>query len=105
MLLLYASGGLIIVTTSGRICSSIENTRVNCSSKDFRGSTLVGDKHVSNTDLGSDDKLNDCFFFVLGVLLDVRNNRLRFSVDVTDAVLLLISFSRGGLPVFCGSEF
>lgn len=41
-------------------------------------------------------KLKECFFLPLGVLLDALNNLLRFST---------VSFSRGGLPVFCGSEF
>lgn len=101
-----ASGGLIIVTTSGSIVSSVEKTRVNWSSNDFRGSTFVGDKHVSNTDFDSTaDKLNDCFFLLPGVLLEVRNRRLRFSLTGATVAVVVTSFSRGGLPVFCGSEF
>lgn len=61
---------------------------------------MVGDRHDSNTDFGSADKLSDCFFLpaLLGVLLDARNNLFRRSINVGG------SFSRGGLPVFCGSD-
>lgn len=119
------SGGPTMANTSGRMASSVENVRVNWSSNDLRGSTFVGDKHVSNTDFGgSADKLNDCFFLpldiiacadtfelavvdelmpaaaaaLLGVLLTARNNFDRRS---------FASLSRGGLPVLvfiCGSE-
>lgn len=97
------SGGPIIATVSGNIASSVENVRVNWSSRDLRGSTLVGDKHESNTDFRgccewSADKLSDCFFLPDGVELVARNNLLRRSV--------LASFSRGGLLVAAGgSEF
>lgn len=95
------SGGPTIVRTSGKTVSSVENVLVTWSSNDFRGSTLVGDKHDSNTDFGSADKLSDCFFLptLLGVLLDARNNLFRRSINVGG------SFSRGGLPVFWGSEW
>lgn len=90
-------------TTSGNTASSVENVRVNWSNNDFRGSTFVGDKQVSNTDFdGSADRVRDCFFLppLLGVLLVARNNLLRRSLT-EDA-----SLSRGGLPVLfcCGSE-
>lgn len=93
------SGGPTIDTTSGSAVSSVANVLVNCSSRDFLGSTFVGDKQVSNVIRGSVEKLNDCFFLMalLGVLLDVRNIVLRLSPDAC------VSF--GGLPaVFCGSE-
>lgn len=96
------SGGPIIDTTSGSTASSVENVRVNWSSNDLRGSTLVGDRHESNTDLSgccdwSADKLSDCFFLPAGVEVVVaRNNLLRRS--------LIASFSRGGLLVVAGGS-
>lgn len=97
------SGGPTIVRTSGKTVSSVENVRVTWSSSDFRGSTFVGDRHDSNTDFGSADKLSDCFFLptLLGVLLDARNSLFRRSINVGGS---FSRFSRGGLPVFCGSE-
>lgn len=111
------SGGPIIVTTSGKTASSVENVRNNCSKRDLRGSTFVGDRHESNTDFNgccisadccSADKLSDCFFLLLGVLLVARKSLFRRST--------IGSFSRGGLLVAdatvaftvetcCGSEY
>lgn len=101
---LSASGGLIIVTTSGRFVSSLANIRLSWSSNSFRGSTFVGDRHVSNSERGSAVKLSVCFFLLmpmpmalppplplpapLGVLLDVRNKRERFSPKVKALPLL-----------------
>lgn len=110
------SGGPTIDTTSGSTASSVENVRINWSSNDLRGSTLVGDRHASNTDLGgSADRLSDClvFLLVLGVPLADRNSLLRRSLAAgatttaagVDTVAVAVSFSRGGLPVFGGSEF
>lgn len=93
------SDGPTIDTTSGSVVSSVANVRLNCSNKDFRGSTFVGDKHASSgTDFGSFEKLSDCFFFVAldGVLLDVRKIVFRLSPEAW-------AESFGGL-VFCGSE-
>lgn len=97
------SGGPTMDTTSGKTASSVEKVRVSWSNNDFRGSTFVGDRHVSNTDLdGSADSVSDCFFLppLLGVLLVARNNLLRRSLTE------VASLSRGGLPVLfcCGSE-
>lgn len=92
----WCSGGPTSVITSGKIDSSVANVLDNWSRRLLRGSVFVGDKQVSNIDFGSDVRLNECFFLPLGVLLDARNNLFRFST---------VSFSRGGLPVFCGSEF
>lgn len=109
------SGGPTIDTTSGSTASSVANVLINWSSNDFLGSTFVGDRHASNTDFGgSADKLKDCFVFllVLGVPLAERNNLLRRSFETVavvcagvDTVVVAISFSRGGLPVYGGSEF
>lgn len=90
------SGGPNTETTSGKTASSVENVRVNWSNSDFLGSTLVGDKQESNTDLSdvccwSAVKLRDCFFLPPGVELVARNSLLRRSVAD--------SFSRGGLFV------
>lgn len=91
------SGGPTIDRTSGRTASSVENVRVNWSSSDLRGSTLVGDRHASRADLvGSADRLSVCFFLptLTGVLLATRNNLWRRSA---------VSFSpRGGLFVLPG---
>lgn len=94
----WDSGGPKMDKTSGRMASSVENVRVNWSNRDLRGSTLVGDKHESNTECihsvfacWSADKLSDCFFLLLGVVVVDRNNLLRRSV--------IVSFSRGGLFV------
>lgn len=99
--LLLASGGPIIVTTSGSWDSSVVKMRDSCSRSDLRGSTFVGERQVSRDVLGwsPDEKLRDCFCFLalLGVLLLVRNKRFFFSTVVC-------SFSFGGLPVFCGSD-
>lgn len=102
--LLVPSGGPMMVTTSGSSDSSVVNVRDSCSSSDLRGSTFVGDKHVSSGEaLGWSppvvEKLSDCFCFLalFGVLLLVRNRRFFFSTAVG-------SFSFGGLPVFCGSD-
>lgn len=96
---LIGSGGPISVTASGRAASSVANVRDNCSSRDLRGSTFVGERQVSSDDFGSVEKLSDCFFLLLldMLLLGVRNRRLRRSFSD--------SFSLGGLPVFWGSEF
>lgn len=102
------SGGPSMETMSGKIASSVENVRVNWSNSDFLGSTFVGDKHESNTDLNvvdswSDVRHSDCFFFPVDIaLVEERNNLLRRS--------LAASFSRGGLFVTfdwwcCASEF
>lgn len=94
-IVLCDSGGPKIDKTSGKTASSVENVRVSWSRSDLRGSTFVGDKHESNTDLSvvacwSAVKLSDCFFLLFGVLLVARKSLLRRSVD---------SFSRGGLFV------
>jgi hypothetical protein len=92
------SNGPKIDTTSGNTLSSIVvNARLNCSSNDFRGSTFVGERHVSNVLIfGSVVKLNDCFFFALdGVLLDVRNIVFLLSFDDDDTNEIGKSF--GGL--------
>lgn len=92
----WVSAGPKIDKTSGKMASSVENVRVNWSNRDFLGSTFVGDKHESNTDLiveacWSAVKLSDCFFLLFGVLLVARKSLLRRSV--------IDSFSRGGLFV------
>lgn len=98
---LPGSDGPTMKTTSGNTVSSVANVRLSCSSNDLRGSTFVGDRHVSSGVLtGSLLKLSDCFFFVAldGALLDVRKIVLRLSPDAW------ISF--GGLvaDVCCVSE-
>jgi len=78
------SDGPTIDTTSGSVDSSVANVLLSCSSKDFRGSTFVGDRHASNgTDFGSVEKLNDCFFLLAldGVLLVVRKIVFLLSPD------------------------
>ena len=78
------SDGPTIETTSGKVVSSLAKVLLNCSSSDFLGSTFVGDKQASRgVDLGSVEKLNDCFFFVAleGVLLDVRKMVFLLSPD------------------------
>lgn len=69
------SDGPTIDTTSGSVDSSVAKVRLNCSNKDFLGSTFVGDRHASSaTNFGSLEKLSDCFFLValVGALLEVR---------------------------------
>ena len=94
------SDGPTIDTTSGSVDSSVAKVRLSCSSRDFLGSTFVGDRQASRaTDFGSLEKLSDCFFLdaLEGALLDVRKIVFLLSVEVW-------AESLGGLVAFCGSE-
>lgn len=95
----WGSCGPTRTTTSGNMLISMLNVFANWSSSVLRGSTFVGERQASSADfIGGicDDnccsccsvcwslllvilKLSDCFFLLLGVLLDVRKRRDRRS--------------------------
>lgn len=59
----------------------------------MRGSTLVGDKQVSNTERGSALRLSVCFFLPPpGVLLDDLKSRDRFSLDESVVAAAVLGF-------------
>lgn len=88
-----SADGPMIDKISGREESSELKTRLNCSRRDFLGSTLVGERQDSGAaDLESLVKFNECFFFDPLVGTELAALNIVFFLSLVDG-----GFSRGGL--------
>lgn len=95
-----SADGPMIDRISGNDESSELKMRLNCSRRDFLGSTLVGERHDSGgADLESLVKFKECFFFVplVGTELVVLN--IVFFLSLVGGG----GFSLGGLVMLTAS--